>query len=73
MSCCNCTQNFPFFNVSTTSIPWSGQMPGVIVGYLNDDGVSYTQSGIFSEVVITPTSIEVDHGGVYSGIVKVIP
>lgn len=70
MCCCN--QSFPFFNVATSSIPYTGQMPGVIVGYTQEDG-SYIQSGIYTLVKITPTSIEVDHGGVQSGIIKVMP
>lgn len=72
MCCCNQTLSFPFFSVANTSIPYTGEMPGVIVGYLQEDG-SYTQSGEFTYVKITQTHIEVDHGGVQSGIIKVIP
>lgn len=72
MCCCSSSQLFPFTAVATSSIPWTLQMPGVIVSYLQDDG-SYIQSGVFTQVRITGTSIDVDHGGTASGIIKIIP
>lgn len=70
MCCCN--QSFPFFNVPTSSIPYVGQVPAVAVSYLQPDG-SFIQNGVYTQVRITSTAIEIDHGGAASGVIKVIP
>jgi hypothetical protein len=62
MPCCECLQRLPFFNVATSTIPYTGQMPAVAVSYLQPDG-SFLQNGVYTSVKITATTIEVDHGG----------
>lgn len=71
--CCSADIIVPFTNTGTTYIPFpSGftRMPIITVGYENVDG-SLTQIGIFTEARITPNSIEIDHGGIATGIVRV--
>lgn len=72
--CCEPTI-VPFNLVATTSITYTpamqelyGQEPHVEVYYLVDG--KYEQSDL-SQVKIVGSSIEVDHGGVNTGIVKI--
>lgn len=64
----------PFTDVETTSIPYPAlfaRMPIITIGYkVGDDLV---QSGIYTEARITPNSIEIDHGGSESGVIRVTP
>lgn len=75
MSCC-ASLIVTFGLVASTSIPYGesevaqyGQKPNVQV-YYSQDG-QFVLSEDMSAVTFTGTSIEVDHGGINSGIVKV--
>ena len=68
MACCP-YQTFAFFNAFVTTVPWV--QPNPIVEVLYREGGIWTQAGILTRVEITPTEIIVDHGGNFSGLIKV--
>lgn len=75
MNCCEPTI-LPFTNQSTTSIVWDankqslyGSRPNVQVYY--KEGAEYVLSDDMNAVVFDGSTIEVDHGGVGTGFVKV--
>jgi len=74
MSCCASTI-FPFTNQSTSTIGYAGGMaalygpqPNVEVFYR--EGSEYVQSDL-SQVIFDGSTIQIDHGGSQTGIVKV--
>lgn len=70
MSCC--TQNItPFASQATTTIPYTGTRPTVSIIYLQSDG-SFLQAGVFTSINFTATDVEIDHGGLASGYVKLL-
>lgn len=68
MTCCNVILE-PFVNQSTTTIPYSGTRPTVSVSYFID-GV--WQVFVASVVTLFAGSIVVDHGGLSTGVVRVV-
>ena len=69
MSCC--TQTIvPFVNQASTTIPYTGDKPTVST-YYNIDGV-WQVAGVFTPIVITDSSVTVDHGGNATGVLKLI-
>lgn len=69
MSCC-AESITTFAGVSSTTVPYSGNKPMVTVLYMVD-GV-WTAAGVFTSIKITETQVIVDHGGVATGIIKLI-
>jgi len=68
MICCDViTKNF--INQSTTTVSFTGDKPTVTVSYLID-GV--WQASVAVVVQLLPDSVVVDHGGISTGIVKII-
>lgn len=67
-ACCD-IKLVTFVNESTTTTPWTGDEPTVSVSYLVD-GVWQ----VFVQTVykLLPGSIVVDHGGVNTGVIKVL-
>ena len=70
MSCCTPTVQ-PFANELITTVPYIGVRPTVDVLYLKEDG-TLIQSGIMTQIQITPTAVIVNHGGASTGIVKLL-
>lgn len=61
----------PFLAESVTTIGYTGNKPTVTVAYLQGDG-TFSVAGVFTLVTITNTQVIVDHGGNFSGYVKLI-
>lgn len=70
MSCCNLNIT-PFASAATTTIPYTGNRPTVSIIYLQDDG-TFLQAGVFTQINFTTTDVEIDHGGLASGYVKLL-
>lgn len=72
MTCCT-TTTIPFVNEAVTTVPYTGTRPSIEVAYLNPDN-TYTLggAGIFSQITFNATNFVIDHGGVSSGIVKLL-
>lgn len=70
MSCCK-ESVFSFVNQTTTSVGYTGEIPTIQVLYLQPDG-SFVQSGIFTQIKITPTDIIIDHGDIATGTVTLL-
>lgn len=70
MSCCATTIT-PFNNVATSTVPYSGLRPTVDVLYLQPDN-TWLAAGVFTQVEITPTEVVVTHGGLSSGLIKLL-
>lgn len=68
MPCCE-TILKTFVNQATTIIPYVGDKPTVTVSYLID-GV-WQAAGVVSSIILSPTSILIDHGGASTGVIKV--
>lgn len=79
MACCT-PYEFPFSNVAFSSIPYTddmkanlGPMPKIEVYYWDDLAQEYyLLNGIpSSQIKFTGNTVEVDHGGLNTGFVKV--
>jgi hypothetical protein len=70
MSCCN-PNTTPFANELITTVPYTGSRPIVTVLYLQPDN-TLQEAGIFTLIEITPTDVIIDHGGLSSGVVKLL-
>lgn len=70
MICCSINIT-PFASQLTTSVPYSGEKPTVSILYLQPDG-SFLVAGVFTSINITPTHVQVDHGGLQSGYIKLL-
>ncbi len=70
MSCCTPTIT-NFVSESITTVPYTGTRPTVDVLYLQPDN-TLQQAGIFTKIEITATDVIVSHGGLSSGIVKLL-
>ena len=68
MSCCNNTYH-TFVNVATTSVPQTGAVPTVTVSYLID---GEWHISVATSIKLVAGFIEIDHGGVSTGVIKVI-
>lgn len=68
MTCCTITIT-PFVSEAITTIPYTGERPTVTVSYLIE-GV--WQVFVGSVVKLLPGSVVVDHGGLSTGVVKLI-
>jgi hypothetical protein len=73
MTCCT-TETIPFTNVTSTTLAYTGTRPTIEVAYLNPDGISYTLGGmgIGTLITFTGTSFTIDHGGLASGLIKLL-
>ena len=73
MTCCT-TTTITFSNVLTSTVPYTGTRPSIEVAYLNDDGVTYTlgSMGIDTFVSFDGASFTIDHGGLSTGIIKLL-
>lgn len=73
MTCCT-TTTIPFANETSTTVNYTGTRPTIEVAYLNPDGVSYTlgSMGISTLVTFTGNSFTIDHGGLASGLIKLL-
>lgn len=67
--CCNVIRQ-DFTNEVITTVPYTGDEPTVKVYYAQGGG--YVEAGMFTQVVLTPTSVVVTHGGPATGFVKLI-
>jgi hypothetical protein len=56
---------------SVTTVPYTGAKPTVSVAYLQADGTLLVQ-GVMSQINITTTDVVIDHGGAFSGVVKLL-
>lgn len=74
MTACCTTTTVPFANESVTVVPYSGTRPTIEVAYLNPDNVTYTlgSMGITTLVTFNATDFTIDHGGVSTGIIKLL-
>lgn len=70
MSCCTPTIQV-FTNEAITTVPYIGERPTVQVIYLQDDG-TFIQMGVFTQINIIGTDVVFDHGGLASGLVKLL-
>ena len=70
MTCCPSTI-FPFIVELVTTVPYTGSRPIVEVLYLMPD-MTLQQAGIFTHIEITPTDVIVTHGGLSSGLIKLL-
>jgi len=68
--CCNVTIQ-PFAVESVTTVPYTGTKPTVSVIYLQPDG-TFLQAGVFTQINLSTTDVVITHGGLASGIVKLI-
>jgi hypothetical protein len=59
----------PFVNEATTTIPYTGTKPTVSVSYLID-GV--WQAFVASVITLLSGSVVVDHGGLSTGVIKIV-
>lgn len=70
MSCCSTTIQ-PFASEAITTVPYTGTRPTIIVAYLQPDG-TLLFNGVFTQINFTATDFIIDHGGLASGIVKLV-
>lgn len=70
MTCCNVTIQ-PFAMEAVTTVPYTGVKPTVSVAYLQSDGTLLVQ-GVMSQIDFQPTEFIIDHGGLASGIIKIL-
>lgn len=70
MNCCNFTIQ-PFAAEAITTVPYTGVKPTVSVAYLQPDN-TLLFNGVMTQINITTTDVIIDHGGIASGIVKLI-
>ena len=70
MTCCP-ANIFPFTVELVTTVPYTGSRPIVEVLYLMPD-MTLQQAGIFTHIEITPTDVIVTHGGISSGLIKLL-
>lgn len=56
---------------SITTVPYTGAKPTVTVAYLQTDGTLLIH-GVMSQINITTTDVVIDHGGLASGVVKLL-
>jgi hypothetical protein len=78
MSCCN-PITIPFFNKTTSTVSYGpalqlqfGSAPNVTVTYW--DGTQYVAAGIMTQIKLVGypvTQIEIDHGGMATGLIKI--
>lgn len=68
MSCCNITYR-TFVNEAVTTIPYTGAVPTVTVSYLVDGEWNIS---VATSIKLVGGNIVVDHGGIATGVVKVI-
>lgn len=68
MTCCSVTLT-PFVNEATSVVIYSGDRPTVSVSYLID-GV--WQVFVASTAKLLTNSVEIDHGGLSTGIIKIL-
>lgn len=69
MACCDAIYR-TFVNEAVTTIPFSGAVPTTTVMYLIEGEWTL---GVAQVVKILGGNVIVDHGGVMTGIVKIIP
>ena len=69
MTCCTTTIK-PFVNESATTIPFVGPKPTITVSYLVD-GV-WNALGVSPVINLSGTSVTVDHGGISTGVIKMV-
>ena len=70
MNCCNTTIQ-TFSSEAITTVPYIGTRPTVSVAYLQPDN-TLLFNGVMTQINITATDVVIDHGGLASGIVKLI-
>ena len=70
MTCCDHTIT-PFVVELVSTVPYTGAKPIVDVLYLQPDG-TLLQAGWFTHIEITPTDVIVTHGGLSSGLIKLL-
>lgn len=70
MTCCPATIQ-TFLAESITTVAYSGAKPTVTVAYLQDDG-TFLFNAIFTLIDIQPTQVVVNHGGIFSGVIKLL-
>ena len=70
MICCSPTIH-AFAGDLVSTVPYTGNRPIVEVLYLMPDS-TLQQAGIFTHIEITATDVIVTHGGVSSGLVKLL-
>lgn len=68
-TCCE-TTIIPFVNQSSTTVPYSGDKPTVTVSYLI--GGVWQALGVMTSIVYGLASVTVDHGGVNTGVIKMV-
>lgn len=72
MTCCTTTTQ-TFTSESVTTVNYTGTRPTIEVAYLNLDGTfTLGGMGIMTNIIFGPTSFTIDHGGVASGIIKLL-
>ncbi len=70
MICCNPSIH-NFISESVTTVPYTGSRPIVDVAYLQPDNTFQT-AGIFTQIEITATDVIVTHGGISTGVIKLL-
>lgn len=70
MTCCPIITK-TFVNEMVTTIPYTGLLPIISVGYLQDDSTLQFE-GLFYYMQVTPTDIIITHGGPSTGVVKIL-
>lgn len=67
-----CTPTITNFILETvTTVPYTGNRPIVTVLYLQPDN-TFQEAGILTLIQITATDVIIDHGGVATGLVKLL-
>lgn len=70
MQCCN-INIISFSLVTSSTIAYVGNKPTVSVVYLQPDG-TFLQAGVFTQIIFTTTDVSINHGGLSSGVIKLI-
>lgn len=70
MTCCSPTIQ-QFSSESITTVPYTGTRPTISVIYLQPDN-SFLSSGVMTQINFTTTDVIIDHGGLASGVVKLL-
>ena len=72
MNCCTTTTQ-TFANEAVTVVPYTGTRPTIEVAYLNPDNTfTLGGMGIMTNIIFTATEFTIDHGGISSGIIKLL-
>jgi len=68
---CCVTTVIPFVNEAVTVVPYTGTRPTIEVAYDNGDG-TWTLEGISTTVTFDANEFTIDHGGIASGLIKLL-